>query len=168
MWYSVFGTTNNYLGYNKVSHKEEVLIMKENHIFKARKLLIPHYFSTKTLLLNIYMATLGLLRSSEKGPNQIGSHYFHVWCPSYRVFFCFPGTNVSVVASVCFCDGRTNGRTSCVKIMTTNSAVAGWINKLCSLPRIRSLTRRACILISSGSEMMSSNSSRLSTSTVFS
>ena len=51
-----------------------------------------------------------------------GSHYFHVWRPLYRVFY------VSVVARFCFSDGRTDVRTARVKIMTTYSAVAWWVN----------------------------------------
>ena len=54
----------------------------------------------------------------------MGSHYFHTLCP----LFCFPGLDVSVVARFCLCDGRTDERTPCVKIVTTYSAVAWWIN----------------------------------------
>ena len=54
-----------------------------------------------------------------------GSHYFHAWCPLQRVF-CFPSLDSSLAE--CFI-GRTDGRTPCVKIMTTFSAVAWWAKK---------------------------------------
>ena len=44
---------------------------------------------------------------------------------------------VSVVARICFCDGRTDVRTPCVKIMTTFSAVAWWVNKPIGYSRLR-------------------------------
>ena len=56
----------------------------------------------------------------------IGGHYIHAWCLS----FCFPVFDVSVVAPIYFCDGSKYVRTPCAKMMTTNPAVAWWINKL--------------------------------------
>ena len=62
-----------------------------------------------------YITSLANLRWPTR-PQPIGSHYFHAWRPLYRVFY--------VVARFCFSDGRTDGRTPRVKIMTTYSAVA--------------------------------------------
>ena len=70
-------------------------------------------------------------------PQPIKVVIFTRMVPVVARVFCFPGINVSVAACFCFSDGlmyrRTDRQkdvpTSCVKIMTTISAVTRWVSR---------------------------------------
>ena len=66
-----------------------------------------------------------------KMPNQatIASHYLHSWCQSYPSFNVFQAATLALHRVFCFSDRCTDVLTPRLKIMTTYSAVAWWVNK---------------------------------------